>query len=67
MDLISPFLSRKMRSCLFLFYFVCMSACLPICTCIRHMYGAPEGQRRAWDLLEVELVTVGSCYMGVEN
>lgn len=46
---------------------MCVSACLHVCMCIRHMCGAPEGHKRASDLLEVELVTVGSCYVGVEN
>lgn len=44
-----------------------MNACLHVCRRIRLMYGAPEGRKRASDLLEVELVIAGSCYVGVEN
>lgn len=33
----------------------------------RHMSGVPEGQKRPSDLVELELVIVVSCYVGVEN
>lgn len=48
-------------------YLMCKSVCLHVCMCTVFVPGAQGGQKKALDLLELELQTVVFCRIGARN
>jgi hypothetical protein len=63
-------IASDMRKCLlsnFLFYFTCMTVCLPVYLCTTQMPGTYGGQNGMSNLLELKLQVTLSCLVGAKS